>query len=712
LAYHVETSGSASTDGAERIAGASAQTPRRVMVATDRSETAERAVRWGARFAERFGADLHLVRVVRPDSQWSAPDRAADETRDLADYARSIAGERGYGRVLVSEDPALALAHAAETDAIDVLVVGNAGMAGRKEFLLGNVPNRITHNARCTVVIVNTVGTDGDGPPRVVEPTTSSRSPQSRVLRGGTIAAVLAKHGLRELFDVADEDGSTGRRRQARRLRAALEELGPTFAKIGQLLSLRPDLLPPEYVEELASLRDRVAPLTEEQVVRVMEEELGVPWEDVFATIEREPLAAGSIAQVHRASLAGGNKVVVKVQRPDARELITQDLALLETLAGPVGRQPRVRRFIDVRALVEHLSATLQRELDFRLEAKNAERMHQALADFGRLAVPPVHADISTSRFLVMHDVSGVPVADVPDGPLRIDTARQLVESYCKQILIDGFFHADPHPGNLMWAPDEQRLFLLDLGSVGEVDADLREHMILVLTAFWQDDADAVCDAILMLSNPHDGRTPDEQGFRRDISALMARQRATKVKNVQLAPLLQEIVEAAFRHGVTLPSSLMLTAKALGQMQVVAAQLDPALDMFDVAGRFLLRWFVRRMIARADPKRLVFESQKLKVRSLRLLESLERLVGARPGHTTDFRFRAVSLEETLACASRRLALGMSAGFSVLATALVAVAERGPSWTLPVLTVLSAVLLILLAVNLLRGNDGAGPSGGH
>ena len=166
--------------------------------------------------------------------------------------------------------------------------------------------------------------------------------------RGSTIAAVFAKHGFRELFGYPDEAGAVGRRRQAKRLRSALEELGPTFAKLGQMLSTRPDLLPPEFIDELAQLQDRVTPLTEEQAVRVMEQDLSVPWEDVFETIDREPLAAGTIAQVHRASLASGDKVVVKIQRPEAKDLIAQDLALLKIFAETAGARPGVRRFMDV----------------------------------------------------------------------------------------------------------------------------------------------------------------------------------------------------------------------------------------------------------------------------------------------------------------------------------------------------------------------------
>ena len=273
------------------------------------------------------------MQVILPQHPGDTAYGAAEATRArgaadaLETYARELAGERGRSHVVIDDDPAMAIVHATEDQGIDVLVVGNAGMAGRKEFLLGNVPNRISHNARCTVIIVNTAGADGHVQPvrdprstAVIRSSKVDEDVQPHLTRRGTqIAAVFAKHGLKELFGRPDEEGAVGRRRQAKRLRNALEELGPTFAKLGQILSTRPDLLPPEFIEELATLQDHVPPLTEEQVVAVMEQELGVPWEDVFDTIDPQPLAAGTIAEVHRATLATGDRVVVKVQRPEAQ---------------------------------------------------------------------------------------------------------------------------------------------------------------------------------------------------------------------------------------------------------------------------------------------------------------------------------------------------------------------------------------------------------
>jgi ubiquinone biosynthesis protein len=684
----------------------------RVMVGTDRSETAERAVRWAAALAERYAAELHVVQVVVPLHPTDTEHGAAEITRaraaadELQVYATQLAGERGKAHVVIDDDPALAIVNATEEHEIDVLVVGNAGMAGRKEFLLGNVPNRISHNARCTVIIVNTtsdgsVATAARAPASLRGSATETETEPHLISRGAKIATVFGKHGLKELFGRPDDEGAVGRRRQAKRLRASLEELGPTFSKLGQILSTRPDLVPPEFIEELATLQDNVPPLTEEQVVRVMEQELGVPWEDVFETIEEQPLAAGTIAQVHRATLADHTKTVIKVQRPEAREQIEQDLALLEVFADKVADRPGLRQVVDMQAVFEHLSVSLHRELDFRQEAENIERMREVIGGYSRLRVPTVHTAYSTSRLLVMQDIGGGPATSAPEGEPRREAARQLLESFYKQILVDGFFHADPHPGNLMWQPDEEVLYFLDLGMIGEVGPDLREHMMLLLMAFWQQDAGFLTDVTLMLTGAINKPDLDVVAFQEELGALMAKNRAASLKDIQLGPVLQEMTEIALRHDVALPASLTLTAKALAQMQLAAATLDPDVDPFEVAGRFLMRSVAREVGSKLNPTTLFYQSQRFKVRFQKVVEAIERLIGARPGQKLEVNFRAASLETTVRRAGRRLALSLTAGAAILGTALTAVSERVASWLPVAFGIGAGVLTLALLIDLVR-----------
>jgi ubiquinone biosynthesis protein len=688
---------------------------RRVMVATDRSETAERAVRWAAALAERYGAELHIVQVVVPENPAATEYGQAEATRagaaakELAEYAHRIAGPRGHARVVMDDDPARAIVTAAEEADVDTLVVGNAGMSGRKEFLLGNVPNRISHNARCNVIIVNTtaLGAEVAARPMPSAPGVSSgrmaEEPQEvepRLMgRATRIATVMTKHGVKELFTRSDPDTHVNRRRQAQAVRSALEELGPTFSKLGQVLSTRPDLLPPEFIEELATLQDNVPPLSEPEVVQVMEQELGVPWEDVFESIDPDPMAAGTIAQVHRATLADGARVVVKVQRPNAREDIMQDLGLLEIFAKKTESRPALRQVIDMPAVFEHLSGSLQRELDFRLEARSIDRMRTVLASFDRLDVPSVYGELSSARLLVMEEIQGVAIREAPEGAARKEAARQLLESYYRQILTEGFFHADPHPGNLMWWKD--RIYFLDFGMTGELGPEMRENLMLLLLAFWQEDVSFLADVTLMLAGGSDRPDLDMDRFREELGDLTARYRNVSLKEIQLGPILQEMTEISIRHDIPLPASLALTGKALAQMQLATAELDPELDPFEVAGSFLMRGVAGRFRERLSPQRMFYEGQKMRVRLTNLVEAFERLAGARPGPKLQVNFAAERLENTVRRAGRRLSIGIIAGAALLGTAITASSDIVARWVPALLGAIGGLFVIGLLVDLVR-----------
>jgi ubiquinone biosynthesis protein len=684
---------------------------RRVMAATDQSERADRAVRWAASLAADNEAELLLVQVVPAGesefgSDGGALTRADLAQSDLAKYAGELAGTRGLARVVVDDDPSGALLRVAEEAEVDTLVVGNAGMSDRKKFLLGNVPNRISHNARCNVIIVNTAAADGQvwiaenaapGPPA-----TPAEAQPMLMGRAAEIGSVMARHGVEEL--IARRGGSSSQREQAKRLRSALEELGPTFSKLGQVLSTRPDLLPPVFIEELSTLQDHVPPMDEAEVVQVMEEELGVPWEDVFENIDPKPLAAGTIAQVHKATLEGGDRVVIKVQRPTAHTEIMEDLALLEMFADRTKHRPLFHQIIDMSAVFEHLSDSLQRELDFGREASNIQKMGEILEPYPRLDVPRVYDELSTKRLLVMEEVVGIPVREAPEGEARREGARQLLESYYQQILTEGFFHADPHPGNLMWWED--KIYFLDFGMVGEVGPDLRESMMLLLMAFWQEDVSFLTDVTLMLSGASERTDLDVEHFRSDLGELMAKYRNVPLREIQLGPILQEMTEIAIRYEVPLPASLTLTAKALAQMQQTAAELDPELDPFKVAGSFLMRSVAKRVREKLDPQWMFYESQKLRVRITRLIEAFERLTGARPGERLHIDFEATRLEHVIHRAGVRLSLGAAAGAALIAATRFIESDLESRGIPAALGTLGGVLAARLLVDVVRSDDQA------
>jgi len=639
----------------------------RVVVATDRSSTADAAVAWAAQLAHHEQGELVLLQVVPASTNGAGSETALAALQEsLSERARELAGARGTAIVAVAQEAAGAIVDAAVAQGADVLVVGNAGMQGRKEFLLGNVPNRVSHAARCTVVIVNTStpGADGgkpaDGAADGAEP--------AMLPRAAHVAAVLGRFAIA----TAREKTSVAR---AQLMRLAFEELGPTFAKIGQVLSTRPDMLPPEYIVELTKLQDDVAPMDQEEVVAVMERELGVPWEDVFASIDPTPLAAGTIGQVHRATLETGEQVVVKVQRPQAGEVLV-DLRLLELFAEKAMKRPGVRNAVDVTALVDHLGNSLRRELDFRGEADNLERMAELLEPFSRLGVPRVYREFSSERLLVMEAIDGGPLHEAPEGEDRVEAAQQLLESYCAQVLVDGFFHADPHPGNLLWR--DGRIYLLDLGMVGELDSEMRSKVILLLLAFWRGDAEFLGDVLLMLSDEQRTTPVDRDALTAELAAAIERFGGGSIADLEIGAMLVGIMEVATRHSIRMPPALALSGKAFSQMQLAVGQLAPSLDPFALASKFLLNNTRRQVLKNLDPQRLYYNSQKLALRASRVVEALERVSGARPGGP-GFQVSVSGvqgLENTVERAGRRITLVAGAG--VLLAAAVAWRASGPS----------------------------------
>ncbi|MFL6017008.1 MAG: AarF/UbiB family protein [Gaiellaceae bacterium] len=638
----------------------------KVVVATDRSETARKAVAWAADLARRSDGELVLLQVL------TAPVEGAEEA--LARDAAELMGARTI--VQVDPDIAGAVVRTVDEEQADVLVVGNAGMGGRKEFLLGNIPNRISHAARCTVVIVNT--TDGSVP----QPEPEQVGDAGLLRRAAHIARVFARFGL-------DSRAATSATDRAKRLRSALEELGPTFAKLGQILSTRPDLVPPDVVDELAKLQDDVAPLTEAEIVHVMEQELQVPWEDVFESIEPTPLAAGTIGQVHRATLENGDHVIVKVQRPRAREEITRDLGLLELFAEKALGREALRGAVDIPALVQHLSESLRRELDFLQEAEHIERMRDVLGPYTRLAVPGLYRELSTSRLLVLEFVDGTPLRESVDSPERREAGRQLLEAFYKQVLIEGFFHADPHPGNLLWTGE--KIVLIDLGMIGELGPEARELLIVLLLAFARNDPQFLSEAVLMLGGEERRADIDMDALERDFAEFIERFHVASLQDIEIGPMLDGMIRIAAAHGIRLPASLALSGKAFGQVQLAIAELDPSLNPFQVVGDFLARNVRDRVIRQADPQRWFYEGQKLKLRATRLIEAIERATGARPGPKLQVDFLGSrDIERAISTAGRRLALAALAAASLLGSAMTA-ATSTANWVPIVFGIAGAVI---------------------
>jgi ubiquinone biosynthesis protein len=299
-----------------------------------------------------------------------------------------------------------------------------------------------------------------------------------------------------------------------------------------------------------------------------------------------------------------------------------------------------------------------------------------------------------------MEEVQGVPVRQAPEGEPRREAGRQLLEAYYEQVLSEGFFHADPHPGNLMWWND--RIYLLDLGMVGEVDASLRQSLLLLLLAFWQEDADFLADLMLGLSEAAPDRAFDRAAFGDALAALVARHRHLSLRELRLGPLLQELTEICLRHRVRLPAALAMVGKAFGQMQSTAAELDPSLDPFSVAEAFYARQLLARLRAATNPRRSLYEAQKLWFRVRGLLDGVERVLGAPAGSGLPIDPSGMEeLTDAIGHTGRRVALGVTAGTALVGTAVAAGSPHAPKWTAPTFASAAAVLTGGLLADLMR-----------
>jgi ubiquinone biosynthesis protein len=374
------------------------------------------------------------------------------------------------------------------------------------------------------------------------------------------------------------------------RLRMIFEELGPTFIKFGQILSIRRDVLPEEYVSEFEKLQDAVPPFSYAEVARLIAEEFGRDVKDVFEEFASEPLASASIAQAHLARTKTGQEVIVKVQRPQIRQMILQDVAIMEHLAHLLARRiPESRRYDPV-GLVEEFRKTILLELDFRREGRNADRLREHLRDMPGIVIPQVFWEYSAPRVLTIEYMVGQGLREALSRSAedRHRIAANLYEAFLKQIFEDGFFHADPHPGNLLFLPDG-RVGLLDFGIVGRVSRDRLAGLVTILLAIMEQDVEALLDECIAL-----GLMPadlDRQTIQYEIDELLAEHLDLPLRDISLGHILETLFEMGRKHRLKVLSNLVLLGKTMMTLEAVIRALDPAFALVEEA-----RWEVERLM--------------------------------------------------------------------------------------------------------------------
>ncbi len=408
------------------------------------------------------------------------------------------------------------------------------------------------------------------------------------------IVAVLVRHLLGSIVGLlGSEDYPVTRwighqlggrlHRPSEHLRLAIEDLGTTFVKLGQVLSTRGDLLPPEYQTELARLQDAAPPEPVSAIRRVIAAELGREVEEVFAFFDQEPLASASIGQAHAAITLEGAAVIVKVRRPAVVEEVECDLILLEQLAQRASRHWALARRYDVVGLTREFCSTLRAELDYRREADNAERFATAFADDPTVHIPTIFRQLSTSSVLTLERVWGMKVTDGTGldeaGIDRAELAQRAATIQMKMVFEDGFFHADPHPGNLFIESDG-RIGLIDFGMVGTVDTETKAGLVRVIGSLAMRDGDGLVDAFLGLGIA--GAVVNRAVLRTDLLALTRTYLDRPLGEVSLSALLGDLLTVVRSHRLHLPANLALLVKMIAMSEGIGAQLDPHFRITEV----------------------------------------------------------------------------------------------------------------------------------
>jgi len=386
------------------------------------------------------------------------------------------------------------------------------------------------------------------------------------------------------------------------RIRMMLEELGPTFVKLGQIASTRPDLIPPSILKELESLQDDVPAYSYEEAVAIIEQELGAPMGRMFRQFDRTPLAAASIGQVYQAELHDGTKVAVKVQRPNIERMIITDLEILADWARIAEHRIDWARRYRLGDIVEELGRALRQELDYMTEARNAEKFHQQSKAWKHVHVPKVYWDYCTSRILTMEFREGIRLSDL-DGLVRAGIDRQIVAERLasvlfQQILIEGFFHGDPHPGNVLVLHNGD-LVLLDFGMVGRLTPAMKKHFTTFIIALRNQSTKGVIRAISSMGIVPEG--VKNELLYADVEELREKYYKVPLKNVSLGEAVRDLLDVAHRHRIHIPTELTLLSKSLLTLEGVVTSLDPNFRVFDVAEPFGKKLFAEQF----SPQRVI-----------------------------------------------------------------------------------------------------------
>lgn len=526
---------------------------------------------------------------------------------------------------------------------------------------------------------------------------------QERAVRYRQIVEILLRHGLGYLvgnaplprlkpFDALRAEANREKYSPQEHLRMALEELGPVFVKLGQTMATREDLTPESYRRELAKLQDSTPPVPADQIVDVVESELGASVDALFAQFDRTPLASASLGQAHAAVLHDGTEVVLKIRRPHVVDQVEQDLEILQNLASRAARGSKTADNVDVVGLVDEFAVTLRSELDYLKEGRNAEQFAQNFAGNPNLGIPAVHWDSTTSRVLTMERVGGIKIDDVEAldaaGIDRPALAVRATEMIAQMIFEDGFFHADPHPGN-MFVEAGGRIALIDFGMVGALDAELREDLGVLLAAVVRKSPRRIAHALVDVAPGR--QAVDMAALTRDIGPIVTLYAGKTLAEFKMGPLLMRVFGVLRRHSLQLPREIALLLRMVMMAEGMGVTLDQDFQLGAVLSPYVRAMLADRYAPSAVVKRLAGTGSGLLELADDLPEQFRRLQTMLDTGGPEVHLRADEFEplvDRVGVAGQRFGAALIGAAIVRGMTQVATAEpeRRRPWHLPALGV--------------------------
>ncbi len=514
--------------------------------------------------------------------------------------------------------------------------------------------------------------------------------------RYGALARLLIKYGKSDLVrnagldqalveedEIVSADGDNPAAAHANQLADDLERLGPTYIKLGQLLSTRSDFLPPTYMEALQRLQDKIEPFPFVEVEDIVCSELGVRLSKAFAEFDPEPIAAASLGQVHRAVLRNGRCVAVKVQRPNIREQIGADIEALEDIAEFVDKHTEAGERVQFAAMLDEFRRSMVRELDYLQEAQHLAILRRNLAQFDLIVVPEAVEDYTTSRVLTMDYISGRKITDLsPLARMEMNgeaLGEQLFKAYLKQILVDGIFHADPHPGNVFLTYDG-KLALIDVGMVGRIAPVMQENLLKLLLAVSEGKGEGAADVAIEMGTITDSF--DRDTYTREVSQLVAQHQSTTIAQLDTGRVVLEITRTASQNGLRLPAELTLLGKTLLNLDLVAGILAPDFDPNDAVRRHASDLMRQRLQKMMSPANMVSTAMELNDFIQHLPSRMNRILEKAVDNELSIKVNAfdeVRLMEGMQKIANRITVGLVIAALIIGAALL---MRVPtSWTI-------------------------------